>query len=234
MAQRHLHVTRLKQYNPTAIFCSIVRRLPHTKKSKRPIIDSKINRSIVINRVMHSTNFLIRVWIGAMLSEKWSARVNIPFTYVPVLQTSWWWTVLFRTFFMVGWTLPRSPAVYFHILLRAATKHASYLFFYQPAVLCGIWILAMKRVNFTSSLSLASKGSSFGKLHGQVFVSARFLSSSTSSPAADHHIREAFHKLPCDGYVLAEYVWIGTALKKRFFIIDFRKSSRWHGTRSAL
>jgi len=92
----------------------------------------------------------------------------------------------------------------------------------------------MKRVNFTSSLSLASKGSSFGKLHGQVFVSARFLSSSTSSPAADHHIREAFHKLPCDGYVLAEYVWIGTALKKRFFIIDFRKSSRWHGTRSAL
>jgi len=78
----------------------------------------------------------------------------------------------------------------------------------------------MKRVNFTSSLSLASKGSSFGKLHGQVFVSARFLSSSTSSPAADHHIRETFHKLPCDGHVLAEYVWIGTALKKRFFLTD--------------
>lgn len=63
----------------------------------------------------------------------------------------------------------------------------------------------MKRATLASTFSSATKG----KFHGHVFVSARFLSSSTSSPAADHHIRETFHKLPCGDHVLAEYVWIG-------------------------
>jgi len=64
----------------------------------------------------------------------------------------------------------------------------------------------MKRVSLSSALLNQTVRSSSSI--GQVF-SARFLSSSTSSPAAVHHIRETFHKLPCEGYVLAEYVWIG-------------------------
>jgi len=84
--------------------------------AQKPIKVSEINRSIVIKRIRHSTNFLIRVWIGAMLSEKWSACVNIPFYLCSGSPNK---LVVNSTLpgLLYGWLNPGHAAqLYFHIL----------------------------------------------------------------------------------------------------------------------